>query len=133
MTETEMNNQLVSVGKTFPWHELYVEDVDKGIDFYCEALGFEKTQWDRGADGPYKMLKAHGTGVAGAMSTTIGPGIPPHWAVYIAVDNVDARLAKIESLGGKCVVPPMDIPEVGRMALMHDPQGAHFWIFQDMG
>ena len=69
--------------------------------------------------------------VAGMMSTSEGPsqGAPPHWAVYLSVDNVDQRLEKCVSMGAKIVVPPLDVPNVGRMALISDPQGAHLWLF----
>jgi len=57
--------------------------------------------------------------------------VPPHWAVYIGVDDVDARLAKCVELGATVLVEPMDVQTVGRMALIQDPQGATFWLFKD--
>jgi len=55
--------------------------------------------------------------------------VPPHWAIYMAVDDVDAKVEEAVGLGSTLVVPAMDVPTVGRMALMSDPQGAHFWFF----
>lgn len=81
----------------------------------------------------YTMLKVNGTSVAGVMETT-GPDmehVPPHWAVYHAVDDVDARVAKCVELGATIVVPAMDVPNVGRMCLICDPQGAHLWLYKD--
>ncbi len=52
--------------------------------------------------------------------------VPPHWMVYFAVADTDATLARATELGGKSCVPPMDVPGVGRMAIMTDPQGAAF-------
>ncbi len=56
--------------------------------------------------------------------------MPPHWSVYFAVDDTDAMTSKAESLGAKVMVPPSDIPEVGRFAVLQDPQGAVFNIIR---
>jgi len=55
-------------------------------------------------------------------------GTPPHWNVYFNVEDVDASVAKAEELGAKSAVPAMDVPGVGRMAMVGDPQGAMFWL-----
>ncbi|MBI1756738.1 MAG: VOC family protein [Fimbriimonas ginsengisoli] len=120
-----------ATAKTFPWHELYVGDAEAGRRFYTEALGWGKEDYDMGQM-KYPMLSANGSAICGVMATNTPEmkDVPPHWAVYIGVDDVDARLAKCTGLGAKVVVPPMDVPTVGRMALIQDPQGAHFWIFK---
>ena len=56
------------------------------------------------------------------------PGVPPHWNIYFGVEDVDATVAKAEGLGGTPAVPAMDVPGVGRMAMVTDPQGAGFWV-----
>ena len=118
-------------GRTFPWHELYVPDLQKGIEFYTNALGFGHEKMSMGEMGDYNMLSMNGKTIAGMMSTNElpMPGVPPHWAVYLGVDNVDDRVAKVLEHGGTVVVPAMDIETVGRMALIADPQGAHIWLF----
>jgi predicted enzyme related to lactoylglutathione lyase len=59
------------------------------------------------------------------MSTPPGAeGVPPHWGVYVTVDDVDTSARKAEELGAKTIVPPTDIPEVGRFYMFQDPQGA---------
>ena len=80
-----------------------------------------------------------GTEVCGTVEITADmPPIPPHWAVYFAVADVDASLAEAESLGATIVVHPQDIvkeegqPPVGRFAALADPQGAGFSILQDI-
>lgn len=127
-----MDEHSLAAGRAFPWHELYVPDVQKGIDFYVQAFGMETEGFPMGEMGTYHMLKVNGAAVAGVMSTSEGPAqdAPTHWAVYLAVDDVDARVAKVEALGGKVVVPAMDVPTVGRMALIADPQGAHIWLYK---
>jgi predicted enzyme related to lactoylglutathione lyase len=55
-------------------------------------------------------------------------GTPAHWNVYFNVEDVDASVTKAQELGGAAVVPAMDVPGVGRMSMVADPQGAMFWV-----
>lgn len=130
---TTMEEHAISAGKAFPWHEVYVPDAQKAIDFYTEAFGMGTQSMDMGGGFTYNMLTVDGKGVAGVMSTNNPDmqGVPPQWATYMSVDDVDARLAKAQSLGATVVVPPMDVPNVGRMAMIADPQGAHIWLYKD--
>lgn len=132
MATDTMNENAIASGSTFVWHEVYAPDAQKAIDFYTEALDFGTQEFPMGEMGTYKMLTRNGKGVAGVMSTNDMnmEGVPPHWSTYIGVDNVDERLAKCTALGATIVVPAMDVPTVGRMALIADPQGAHVWLFQ---
>ena len=57
-------------------------------------------------------------------------GIPPHWMAYVTVADCDGRAEKAKALGGKLRVPPKDIPNVGRFAIIDDPHGATFAIIQ---
>jgi uncharacterized protein len=57
-------------------------------------------------------------------------GVPPHWSIYFAVDDVDAMAEKARGLGAVLCAPPTDIPNVGRFAVIQDPQGAVFSIFK---
>jgi predicted enzyme related to lactoylglutathione lyase len=57
-------------------------------------------------------------------------GVPPHWGAYITVDDVDAAAAKATELGGRIIVPPTDIPKVGRFSTLQDPQGAVFSVIK---
>lgn len=90
---------------------------------------------DMGPMGTYHMLTRGGIAVAGVVSTDNPQmsDVPPHWSTYLAVDDVDAKLAKCVELGAKIVVPAMDVPTVGRMGLIQDPQGAHIWLFKGEG
>ena len=56
-------------------------------------------------------------------------GVPPHWALYVYVDDVDASAVSVVEAGGEVKVPAMDLPGVGRMAMCTDPGGAAFWLF----
>ena len=67
--------------------------------------------------------------VAGIMSNQCGGGeVRPQWGVYITVDDVDATARKAEELGGKVLIPPSDIPDVGRFSCLMDPQGVMFSV-----
>ena len=83
-----------------------------------------------GDAGSYTVLTdVNGRQVGGCMDLAMLPeGTPPHWNVYFNVDDVDASVAKAEALGAKTLAPAMDVPGVGRMAMVADPQGASFWV-----
>ena len=119
-------------GSNFVWHELYVPNDKAAVEFYEKALNFGSTSMEMGEMGSYNMLTRNGVPICGVMNTSSPQfeGVPPHWAVYLSVDDVDARLAKCEELGAKVMVPAMDVPTIGRMALIQDPFGAHIWLFK---
>lgn len=131
-----MSDFEVAVGKTFPWHELYVPDADKAKQFYHDLLGFTSESFQVPGESSgmeYWMLANGGIPIAGVVQTAGQPDmehIPPHWTVYIAVDDVDGAVAKCEALGGGVIVPAMDVPTVGRMAMLRDNQGAGFWVYK---
>jgi uncharacterized protein len=112
----------------FVWDELGTTDVDAAQRFYEAVFGW--TTSDMGPDyGGYRIFNAGETGVAGVMAVP-DPAIPPHWQPYVAVDDPDATTAKASELGGSVLMEPMDVPEVGRIAVLRDPQGATFGIIK---
>ncbi len=130
-----MSESALAQGKTFIWHEVYGPKQSVAMDFYTKTLGWSTVSMPMpgGHPGEYTMFVANGQPVAGIIGTTEMPGmndVPPHWSVFIGVDNVDDRLAKCQANGGTVVHGPMDVPTVGRMVLIQDPQGAHVWFFQ---
>ncbi len=128
-----MSEHAIAAGKAFPWHELYVADAGAAKAFYTDLLGWSVQEFEMGEMGTYTMLVSNGTPIAGIMQTAGNPDLadmPPHWSVYMAVDDVDATVAKSTALGGTVVVPAMDVPQVGRMSLLCDPQGAMFWVYK---
>lgn len=111
----------------FSWNELHSENVDGAVKFYTALLGWEATPMPGGM--PYTIFKKNGTEVAGLMKPPM-PGVPPQWLPYVTVEVADTAAARIAELGGAIVAPPFDIPNVGRIAVARDPQGATFGIFQ---
>jgi hypothetical protein len=113
----------------FSWNELMTGDVEGSKKFYTELLGWTLKEFPMGEGGSYWVVAAGEEEMGGIMGIPPGAeGVPPHWGVYITVDNVDATAKKAEQLGAKSLVPPTDIPEVGRFAVLQDPQGAAFAI-----
>jgi uncharacterized protein len=113
----------------FVWYELMTSDVRAAEAFYSEVVG-----WQVDASDPqYTLLKIGAAQVAGMMATPPelkAMGVPPAWSGYVRVDDVDAAEARILQLGGKVVRPGSDIPDVGRFAVVADPQGATFLLFK---
>jgi predicted enzyme related to lactoylglutathione lyase len=80
---------------------------------------------------PYTLCILNGEQIAGITKSQAPANVPPHWLPYFAVEDVDAASAKAKSLGAKILSEPMDIPDVGRFAVVADPQGAAFALFKD--
>ena len=119
-----MSLQAMKQHGVFSWNELVTPDVPAAKKFYRDALGWELNDIKAGDMG-YTLAKMGGQDVAGIMKTPAGaPGMPPTWGSYVTVDDVDARVARAQSLGGTLCVAPRDIPNVGRFAIIADPQGA---------
>ncbi len=120
----------MSNGK-FIWFDYMANDVNKALAFYCETVGW-KAQTIEMADGPYNMLSVKETpfgGIVNPPEKTATAGAPPYWLSYISTDDVDGVAAKAGELGGIVAKAPFNIPGVGRVAIITDPQGATFAAF----
>ena len=114
------------------WCDLMTDDVDKARDFYTSVIGWDIEVMDVGK-GPYTVFKAGGRPVAGLMAKRPeGPAAdaPTMWTSYVTVDDVDARAARVADAGGTVLAGPMDIPTVGRMAIVRDPTGGVIGIIE---
>ena len=111
----------------FSWNELLADDVESAAAFYTNLLGWTTAAMPGGM--PYTLFKKNGSEVAGLMKLPM-PGIPPHWLNYVTVEACDATAARVTEIGGTICAPPFDIPNVGRIAVVQDPQGARFGLFQ---
>jgi predicted enzyme related to lactoylglutathione lyase len=117
---------LVNEPGTVTWNEL-ITDNPAAVPFYEQVLGVTTTTMEMGED-KYTMFQVGGKEVAGSMPPQMA-GVPNHWQVYFAVADADAAAAKIKQLGGSVMVEPFDTP-IGKMAVVADPQGAVFSLFQ---
>ena len=112
----------------FVWDELATNDADGAQRFYEQVFGW--TTSDMGEDyGGYRVFNVGETGIGGCM-TVPDPSIPPHWQPYVAVEDPDATVAKAVELGGSALMEPMDVPNVGRLSVLRDSQGATFGIIR---
>jgi len=111
------------------WNELVTPDLAKDKAFYSDVLGV--TWQDQSMEGmEYTvMCGSDGNQCAGAYAPGGDmPQMPPHWNVYFTVEDTDASLSRAEELGGRTVAPAFDVPTVGRMGMVADPQGGMFWV-----
>jgi predicted enzyme related to lactoylglutathione lyase len=113
----------------FVWHDLFTTDADKAQAFYTELLGWTTYVQDMG-NGPYTMFQAGDKQFGGIAPSGPFGGMPSNWVSYISVDDVDATLDQIKSLGGSQLVEPFAVPTVGRMGFATDPEGSVFALFQ---
>jgi hypothetical protein len=122
-----MTEQTTSTG-TFIWNELATRDLAASKAFYTQLFGWECEESPMPGDHPgvYALFKLDGVDIGGTyqMAGEMFEGVPPNWAAYVGVDDVDASMAAAEAAGGKTLWPAMDIPGVGRMGGFMDPTGA---------
>lgn len=114
---------------TFVWHEMMTPDVEKSKTFYTGLIGWTTGSFDCGEGETYNMIQVGEEPIGGYGPLNPTKGIPSHWMGHIAVASVDESCAKVVKLGGKVQVPPTDIPNVGRFAIVEDPQGGAFSLF----
>jgi len=114
------------------WFELHTKNVEKAEQFYRDVFGWSvKTSSDGGM--VYRELTPPGSNCPQGGMMELMPqqaGVPPHWLIYFPVEDCDRDVKRVTSLGGKTLMPPMDIPKVGRFAVVQDPAGAAFAIIK---
>jgi hypothetical protein len=118
----------------FCWIELVTSDQAGAKKFYTSLFGWSAE--DSSPMGPgrfYTMFRLNGKDIGGGytlMDDQKAMGVPPNWLVYVAVESADAAVEKAKQLGGNVFVGPIDVMEYGRMAVMSDPTGAVFAVWQ---
>lgn len=118
----------------FVWYELLTSDPDAAIPFYTKLIGWNTATWP-GMDQPYTMWMNGETPVGGVMQLpedAVKAGAPPHWLAYISTPDIDDTTKKVSSLGG-VVHHVMEIPTVGKIAILADPGGAIFAAYTPAG
>lgn len=114
------------------WNELLTTNVDAAGKFYASTIGWKTEGMDMGPMGVYTLFSRDGskeTQVGGMMAHPM-KGAPSAWLAYFATTDVDGSVKKVNELGGKVITPAMDIPNVGRFAIVQDPQGGVFALFK---
>jgi predicted enzyme related to lactoylglutathione lyase len=122
--------ELVNEPGTFIWNELDTRDIEAAKAFYTRAFPWTAQTNGEGAQA-YTEWKVDGRSIAGAMQMgdQFPAEVPPNWLTYFAVADCDATAAKVQELGGIVRMPGMDI-DMGRFAVLSDPNGATFAVMQ---
>ncbi len=114
---------------TVAWRELITSDPEAARDFYANLIGWEQDQMKIGDD-DYVMFKSGGNFIGGLIMKPIPrEQAQPLWIPYFQVEDVDDACKTAEENGGRIQYQPTDIPDIGRFAIMADPDGATFAVF----
>lgn len=121
--------QVINEPGALCWNELNTDDPDTAARFYTGLFG-----WKTKVTPEYSEFHRGATAAGGMMKIPESWGnVPPNWLVYFAVEDPDAIATRAGELGGEVIVAPTDIPDVGRFAVLRDPQGAVFAIVKLTG
>ena len=116
----------------FVWRELMTPDIRRAKGFYGELFGWRFQEMDMGTF-EYPVIRVGGRSLGGLVTLDADAGHPPHWMSYVSVDDVDASVVAAKAAKGSVPVDPMDVPTVGRFAVIRDPDGAHLTVFRAEG
>jgi uncharacterized protein len=125
---------MVNCHGRFVWYELVTADIETAKAFYANVVGWGAR--DVAISGlAYSLFTVGNAPVAGLMNLpedASSMGAPPHWVGYVGVDDVDAAVDRIKQLGGAVRVPPTDVPNTSRFAIVADPQMATFALVKGL-
>lgn len=118
---------------SFSWFELATTDQTAAVTFYRQLFGWDVEDFPMGPGQRYSIFRLNGrdTGAAYTMrEEQRSAGVPPFWLVYVATDDVDRAAERVKALGGQIMGEPFDVMDQGRMAIVTDPAGTHFALWQ---
>lgn len=131
MSESAAQTQTEHAPGSFCWIELATTDGPGAKKFYGELFGWDAHDSPIGPDQVYTLLRLDGKDVGALYQKgETMKDVPPNWASYISVTSADETVAKAQALGGNIIQGAFDVMEVGRMAVISDPTGAVFCIWQ---
>jgi len=118
---------------SFCWIELATSDQSAAKNFYTSLFGWTVQDFPMGPTETYSMFSLDGRNTGAAY--TMRPeeqshGVPPHWMLYIATENADESASRAAAAGGQVLAPAFDVYTFGRMAVLQDPTGAIFSVWQ---
>jgi predicted enzyme related to lactoylglutathione lyase len=115
----------------FIWHELVTSDQETSGAFFSKLLGWDLKQVEAEEFGMYTLFQKDGQDIAGMMNPTLDtPGEGSYWHSYISVEDIDNCAEQTIKLGGKVLVPPHDVQDVGRICVVSDPTSAVVHLMQ---
>lgn len=125
-----MNERASYAPGTPSWVDLGTPDIEAAVEFYGGLFGWDVPESENAEQtGGYRQAMLRGKPVAGMMPL-MQEGQPPAWSSYISVEDADATMAKVKEAGGAVMVEPMDVMDLGRMAIFADPTGAVLGVWQ---
>jgi predicted enzyme related to lactoylglutathione lyase len=128
-----MGNRTSYAPGAFCWVDAATTDAAAAKSFYTGLFGWEMEDNDAGDGAVYTTCRIGGDAVCGLyeMSEEMrSTGAPPNWTSYVSVDSADAAVARAKELGGGAIDGAFDVLDIGRMAVLKDPQGAVFAVWQ---
>lgn len=108
------------------WESLSTSDVARASAFYTQVFGWQSGVGSNGV----AMFSTHGTPETGVADVQKAQGFPPHWMTYVVVAKIESACSRVEGLGAKVLVPLIEVPTVGRIAVIADPTGAVIGLFE---
>ena len=115
------------------WADLNTHDAGRSKQFYKDVFGWKIEPGEADTSG-YLHIQNGKDFIGGIPGPgQVPPNVPPHWMLYFQTPDCDASAAKLKDLGGKVFMGPVTLEKVGRFAVVEDPQGAAFALFQAMG
>jgi predicted enzyme related to lactoylglutathione lyase len=128
-----MTTLLTHAPGTFCWPELSTSDQNAAKKFYSALFGWTVNDSPMGPDAVYTIFQRDGKDAAACatlMPEAKAQGVPPNWMAYLTVANADDTVKKAAQLGGKVLKDAFDVMDHGRMAVIQDPTGATFCVWQ---
>jgi uncharacterized protein len=116
---------------TFSWTDLATGDADGAKRFYVELFGWEPDDQPIPTGGVYSMMRVDGKAVAALFEGQ--EGMPTAWSCYVTVESADAAATRAQDLGGTLMGEAFDVMDAGRMAVIQDPTGAFFSVWEPHG
>src|SRR6516165_8951477 len=117
----------------FCWIELATTDQNAAKSFYGSLFGWSVKDFPMDPDNFYSMFQLEGSDAAAAYTLRAeqrAQGVPPHWMLFVAVQSADDAASRAAELGATVLAPAFDVFDVGRMAVLQDPTGATFSVWQ---
>jgi predicted enzyme related to lactoylglutathione lyase len=124
--------ELANEPGTLLWNQCHTSDPGRAAEFYQAVFGYEIDEMDMGGEQPFRLLKVNGRGIGGVREV-VSEGEPPNWSTVFAVADTDETAARARELGGAVLMEPLDLPEIGRLAVLQDPAGAVFQVMKPAG
>jgi uncharacterized protein len=121
---------------SFCWIELATTDQNAAKKFYGSLFGWNANDTPMGPGDFYTIFQLEGRAAAAGCTLRkeqLDQSVPPHWMLYVTVENADASVGRAAKLGGKVLAPAFDVFEAGRMAVLQDTAGATFCVWQAKG